>query len=190
MRFSLLALTAVLALSGCGGEPEPIDDGSYSSLQAGAPAALASAGVEFIAPTLPPGVDLDAVEAALAEAGLSNSTQGTREDGDGLAFEPTEVAGLLGSVGNQATAKPGKQRYVVLLFDDPASAVVWAEGSPSIFEDRESADVAGGYLAGSVVGYYAPADGVDETASFAEALGSLAGGSTETSVTPSAVTPS
>ena len=181
---TLAALTLGLVLAGCGGEPEPVDDGSYSSLEAGAPAALESAGVEVVAPTLPPGTDLEAVAAAYDDSDLPTPATGTRADGDGLAFDPADVAGLLGTVGNQAAATAGDERYVVLAFDDTASAVVFASGDPAVFADEDADATATGHLAGTLVGYYAPADGVDETASFVEVLSGLAEVPTEASTDP------
>lgn len=175
MRSLLVALSVTLLLAGCSGEAAPVDDGSYSSLQAGASTALEAVGVQLVAPTVPPGVDLDAVEQAVADSDLPVAVQGAREDGDGLALDPTMVAGLLGSVGNQATATARQEHFVLLVFDDPASAVVFAEGSPEIFSDQRADRAKDGYLAGTVLGYYAPADGVDETTSFSNLVSGLAG---------------
>ena len=178
VRAALAVLTLGLVATGCSGEPEPVDEGSYSSLQAGAPAALESAGLELLAPTLPPGVDTDAVESALAATDLPEPTVSALADGDadadGLAFDPTQVAGLLATVGNQALATAGDEQYVVLVFDDADSAVVFASAAPAVLADEDADAEATGYVAGSLVGYYAPADGVDETTTFAGVLGDLA----------------
>ncbi|CAN5352448.1 hypothetical protein BH11ACT8_BH11ACT8_19690 [soil metagenome] len=168
----LLVLT-VLLLAGCAESTGPVDDGSYSSLDAGAPAALESAGVDLLATDLPPGVDADAVRVALDDAGLT-ATTGSREDGDGLGFDPAKIAGLLGTVGNQADASAGQEHYVVLVLADSASAVVFAADPPSIFSDPDVDTATKGYVAGRLVGYYAPSDDVDSTDSFAGVLRGLA----------------
>lgn len=179
MRSPLLALllapTAALVLAGCGSEAAPYDDGSDSSLQAGAPAALEAVGIELVAPTVPPGVDLDAVEAALTAAGLPAPQQSTPANNPGLAVDTTKVAGLLGTVGGRAPTKIGEQQYVVLVFDEPDSAVVWAESAPAVFDDNDIDDAAQGYVAGSLVGFYVPSDEVDETPAFVGAFEQLAG---------------
>ncbi len=176
-RAAVRTLVSVLLLaslaSGCSGEEGPVDDGSYSSVQAGADAALAEVGVKLLATDLPGGVDAAVVAAALSGVDLATTT-GSRADGDGLALDPAEVAGLIATVGNQAGARSSGQRYVVLVFDDPASAILFARSAPAVFDDREADEARQGYVAGRLVGYYAPGQEVDETRAFADALTRLA----------------
>ncbi len=168
-----LVLVVGLGLTACGGEDAVVDDGSVAAVSGAASARLTEAGVDVVAPQVGAGVDLEAIGTALDDAGLS-AVQGTRTDADGLALDPAATAGLLGTVGNQAAAEQGGRRYVVLAFDDVASAVVFAQDAPEIFADAAAEKSRRAYLAGRLVGFYAPGTGGDGATTFADALTALA----------------
>ena len=168
-----LVLVVGLGLSACSGEDAVVDDGSGAGVTVAASARLTAAGVDVLTSEVGAGVDLEAIGAALDDAGLS-AVQGTRTDADGLALDPAATAGLLGTVGNQAAAAKGERRYVVLAFDDVASAVVFAQDSPEIFADATAEKGRQAYVAGRLVGFYGPGTGGDGATTFADALTTLA----------------
>ncbi len=158
--FALAALLVVVA--GCGGEEEPYDDGSESSVVVGVTDALAADGAEVVASDTPEDATADDVGAALGTAGLADPTTVD----DGLAVDTGAVAGLLATVGEA-------KRYVVLAFDDPASAAVFAEADRAVFADKRRDDRRTTWFAGNLVAYSDPDAGVD--AQLRSALTALAG---------------
>lgn len=169
-RLSVLAVAlAVTLLAGCGEDPGPVDDGTDSALQAGAADALVRVGVELVSVEAPVRADVREVQAALSEQDLPAGLAG-RDEGSGLEIDPERVAGLLGTVGNLAGAGDGDLgRYVVLVFDEPVSALVHVEADPDVLDGDQQA-----YYAGNLVGYYVPG-GEDESAAFRAALEALSG---------------
>ncbi|WP_134768124.1 hypothetical protein [Nocardioides sp. 1609] len=143
-----IALGLVL-LQGCGGDDGPVDDGSQVSV-VDAPG-LETAGVEVLAAGVPAAATGDEVVAALTDAGSRGATASTpaTAGADSFAFDPGAVAGLLGLVGDETGDA------VVLVFDDPASAQVFAADGPDVFAAAAVERRSEGLLAGNLVGYAA-----------------------------------
>lgn len=179
-------LSGVLALSlgACGGETGPVDDGSYSALQAGAPEVLAERGIALVSPDRPAAASprdvVDALgEERLSAAELSMAANPVQDDGldglDGLALDPAQVAGLLFLVGNVDGPADDAGRYVVLGFADLDSAILFAQSEPAVFADADLEEVRSAYFSGTLVSYYAPEGTNDATERFRAALDTLAG---------------
>ncbi|WP_323794162.1 hypothetical protein [Nocardioides sp.] len=176
--FGVLALT----LGACGGESGPVDDGTYSALQAGAPAVLAERGIALVSPDRPaaaaPRDVVDALgEERLFAAELSLVPNPVQDAV--LALDPTQVAGLLFLVGNatetDADGDSEGGRYVVLGFADLDSAILFAQSEPTIFHDADLEEDRSAYFSGTLVSYYAPEGTNDATERFQAALEALAG---------------
>ena len=175
-RIALPALLcAALALTGCG-EAGPVDDGTYSSLEAGAPEILADLGVALVSLERPAAASPQDVVDALSEQNLEGLTYAVGPV-EGLALDPEKVAGLLGLAGNASMPDVGSGtgRYVVLSFDRLESAVVFVQRDPEIFDDAELEADRAAYFSGNLVAYYAPSDSADATDRFRSALDALAG---------------
>lgn len=170
-------LSAVLALSlgACSGETGPVDDGSYSALQAGAPEVLAERGIALVSPDRPaaasPGDVVDALEEQGLFAELSRPAEPVADDG--LALDPTQVAGLLFTVHNVTSSVDDAGRYVVLGFADLDSAILFAQSEPTVFADARLEEDRATYFSGTLVSYYAPEGRNDETERFRAALDDL-----------------
>lgn len=165
-----IVLAAVVGLTGCSGEAGPVDDGTYSALQAGAPDALGALGVDVISLEQPAAATPGDVVAALRDASLEARTYpiGAVE---GLALDPERVGGLLGLSGAAGSADAG--RYVVLSFDGVDAAVLFAQGDAEIFGDADAESARTAYFSGNLVGYYAPGEGADAGDDFRDALAAL-----------------
>ena len=165
-----IVLTAVVGLTGCSGEAGPVDDGTYSALQAGAPDALNALGVDLVSLERPATATPDDVVAALEAESLDAETYpvGTV---DGLVLEPERVGGLLGLAGAADSGDAG--RHVVLCFDGVDAAVLFAQGDAEIFDDAAAESARTAYFSGNLVGYYAPGEGDDESDRFRDALTAL-----------------
>lgn len=173
LLLGLLVLGLSLGLVGCS-EAGPVDDGAYSSLQAGAPAALDGVGVTLVSLEQPVAADPNDVDAALTARRLEAETYAVRAV-DGLALDPEKVAGLLGMAGNVEPGRSSDGRFVVLSFDRLEAAVVFAESDPAIFADAGLDSERSGYFAGNLVAYYARDGSNDATDRFRAALDALAG---------------
>lgn len=175
----VVVATMALALTGCGGEEELRGYGQYSALEAETAERLESAGVTVAATQGPQYASADAVADALRDAGLTGEPA-PADEVDGLALD--DAAGLVGVVVPAEDSDGSDQpRFVVGVFDEPASAVVFAESEPAVFESTAASDRAQGFYAGNLLGYYVPADGegageqAPTAQDFAAALASLAG---------------
>jgi len=177
-----LALALTVALTGCS-EPGPVDDGSYSSLQAGAPAVLDDLGVTLVSLDEPAAARPAVVADALDAAGLDVLAYSERAV-TGLAVDPDSLGGLLGAVGTPALGSdtpvaeqpPGAEAagtLVVFAFDDVDAALFFAGTDPEVFADPALDGDRASYVAGNLVAYLAPAGAAGETA-FVEALEGLA----------------
>lgn len=186
----LLVLVLGLGAAGCSGESGPIDDGTYSSLRAGAPAILADLDVTLISLEVPAAARPDEVVEALSDQRLTAETYplDSFDGGDGVALEPERIAGLLGLVGSVGSGSAGsgnvgsgnvgsgsKGQFVVLSFDGLESAVVFAASDPQVFADVEQEAVRSAYFSGNLVAYYASEGSSDTTDRFRAALDALAG---------------
>ncbi len=171
---ALLVGVLVMSAVGCGGEAGPIDDGTYSSLQAGAPALLDTLGVTVVSLDQPRSADPNDVDAVLASRRLDADTYAVRAV-DGLALDPEEVAGLLGMAGNVEAASSSDGRFVVLCFDRLEAAIVFAQSDPVIFADAGLESDRSAYFSGNLVAYYARATGADARDRLRAALEALAG---------------
>lgn len=171
------ALSGVLALTlgACGGETGPVDDGSYSALQAGAPEVLAERGIALVSPDRPAAASPGDVVGALEEQGLFAALDRPDDGLDGLALDPAQVAGLLFLVGNVTGPADDAGRYVVLGFADLDSAILFAQSEPAVFADARLEEDRSAYFSGTLVSYYAPEGTNDATERFRAALDSLSG---------------
>jgi hypothetical protein len=167
------ALLAALALTGCSGEEGPVDDGTYSALEAGAPAILEGLGVTVLDLDRPAAATpADVTDALVAEEVdvLAYSERAIT----GLAVDPDTIGGLLGVVGTpalgsdfQAEQSAGSGEtgsYVVLSFDQVDAALFFAQGEPEVFADPALDAERSTYVAGNLVAYYAPRGAADEGA--------------------------
>lgn len=170
---AILLAALALALAGCG-EAGPVDDGTYSALEAGAPEILADLGVALVSLEQPAGASPQEVMDALSEQSLEASTYDVGPV-DGLALDPEKVAGLLGLAGNATEPLEDDGRYLVLSFDRLESAVVFVQGDPVIFDAPALEADRATYFAGNLVAYYAPSGAADATDRFRSALDALAG---------------
>lgn len=172
----LLVIVLGLGAAGCSGEAGPVDDGSLSSLRAGAPAILADLDVTLVSLDAPAAAGPDDVVEALGQQRLTGEAYplGTLGDVDAVALEPDRIAGLLGVVGNVEPSS-GQGRFVVLSFDGLESAVVFAAGEPQVFADAGLERSRTAYFSGNLVAYYAPGGSNDVTDRFRAALDALAG---------------
>lgn len=170
----LLCGALALTLGACSGEAGPVDDGSYSSLQAGAPAVLGELGVALVSPDQPVLADPNDVVAVLASRRLEAETYAVR-DVDGLALDPEKVAGLFAMAGNLESPAGKDGRFVVLSFTGPEAALVFAESDSEIFDDADLEADRSAYFSGNLVAYYAPEQTNDATDRFRAALDALAG---------------
>lgn len=168
----LLCAVLGVAVAGCG-EAGPIDDGSYSSLQAGAPDILAGLGVALVSLERPTAAAPDDVVDALTAERLSAETYALGPV-DGLALDPERIAGLLGLAGNVESIGTRDGRYVVLSFDRLEAAVVFAQSDQEIFDDPDREADRASYFSGNLVAYYAPEGNGDSTDRFRAALDALA----------------
>lgn len=179
-RRLLAPVLLALALTGCS-EEGPVDDGSFSALQAGAPEVLERLEVTTISLDGPaaatPGVVADALDAAGLDV-LAYSERAVT----GLAVDPDTVGGLLGVVGTPALGSDFQAEragagdagtFVVLAFDQVDSALFFVGSDPEVFADPALDAARTTYVAGNLVGYLAPAGAADED-SFVEALEDLA----------------
>lgn len=173
---SLLLVTLALGAAGCSGESGPVDDGTLSSLRAGAPDILADLDIDLVALDDPVAAGPDDVVAVLEEKGLDAQAYdlGRADALDGIALEPERIAGLLGLVGS-AESSTGPDRFVVLAFDSLEAAVVLAASEPQVFDDAGLEDARATYFSGNLVAYYAPEGEGDATDRFRAALEALAG---------------
>jgi len=165
-----IVLAAVLGLTGCSGEAGPVDDGTYSALQAGAPDALDALGVDLVSLERPAAAAPGDVVAALEAESLDAETYSVGTV-DGLTLDPERVGGLLGLAGAADPADGG--HYVVLSFDGVDAAVLFAQGDAEIFDDAEAESSRSAYFSGNLVGYYAPGEGDDTSDRFRAALTAL-----------------
>ena len=166
-----------LTLVACGGEAGPVDDGTYSALQAGAPDVLAERAVALVSPDRPAAADpADVVDALREQDMFAAFYQPGRPVEDAvLALGPSQVAGLLGVVGNVTASLAGDDgRYVVLVFADLDSAILFAQSEPTIFADLDLEEGRSSYFSGNLVSYYAPEGTNDATDRFRAALDALA----------------
>lgn len=135
VRTRLLTVAALLGLLGvltaCGGEEPIVDDGAQGVPLAGQRAALDANGVEIVSATAPASAAGADVTAALEAQQLTSGEITAPED--------------LGPFGGLVTARGDVEQFVVLVFDGPASAAVYAARGR---DDTAEADV---YLAGNVV---------------------------------------
>lgn len=168
-RLPALAAAVVLAaaLTGCGGEDPPYDDGSQSVPLAGLSVQIEDAGVEVVAPERPADARPDRVVTALEDADVASPAEIAvdSDPADVLAFDPTATAGLLGVVGDD----PGTT--LALVFTTPDAAAVFAAADPEVFSDAAVDRSREAYLAGNVVGYATPdADGATRLRTALESL--------------------
>jgi len=172
--FRFVPVLALLALVGCGGEEPPYYDGSQSSVLAGARPALAAVGADVVSVELPQAAGAEEVAAALQAEGLEGDVLGVTSD-QGLATSPDTIAGVLATVSNLGLGTSTVGRVVVLVFDQPVSAVVFASSDAPVFGDPDLDADRQIYFSGNLVGYYAAEDGVDQGAGLRRALETLAG---------------
>lgn len=163
----------LLTVSGCGGEAVPYYDGSQSSAVAGAPEALAAVGADLISADTPEAATLAQTAAALEAEGLRGDVLAASVD-QGLASSPETIAGVVGTVSNLGLSKSSVGRFVVLVFDEPVSAVVFASQDSPVFADLDLDTDRQIYFSGNLVGYYAPENGVDKAGKLRGALETLA----------------
>lgn len=139
VRATALAGALIGVLAACGGEPEVRDDGTQGVPLAGRAAQLESAGVEVLSAEQPSGATGADVAAALEAQQLGSA-------------EVADLADLSAGVGGLVTARGDASRFVLLVFDDPASAALFADDA----DDTGAVLTADGppetYLAGNVVG--------------------------------------
>ncbi len=177
-RRALVTGAMVLALaagaSACSGEEGPVDDGTYSSLRAGAPAILADLDIALVSIDQPAAATPEVVRDALIAQRLPalNHPVGPV---DGVALDTEKVAGLLGLAGNTDAPNGDEGRYAVLSFDSVEAAVVFARSDPTVFEAADSEADRAAYFSGNLIGYYAPGGDDDATDRFEAALDALAG---------------
>jgi len=134
VRPTTLLLPALLGLVvACGGEDPVVDDGTQGIPLAGLAPQLEEAGVEVIAVQQPAAATGDDVAAALEAVRLSS------DEVDDLGLDDP-VAGLV-------TVEGDARDYVVLVFDGPSTAAVFAAADLPVL----AADAAT-YLAGNLVG--------------------------------------
>ena len=144
----VLVLSVVL-VSGCSGEEGVVDDGTQAAVVD--TGRLADAGVTVLSPDSPATAARADVVAALADAGLEVLDDDVASSGPGgLGFDTERTAGLLASPGDGAS-------YVVLVFDEPASAEVFAAAEPTAFDDAALEGRRTALLAGGLVAYAGPA---------------------------------
>ncbi len=124
---TVLACAAALALGGCGGEPLPVDDGSVVALDATS-LPVRTKVIDVDSPTSATAVQ---VVAALDSASIEAEARG-RTDATGLSLDPVTVAGLVGTVSPAAEGR--SKPFVVLVFDEPASALVFAATDPVVID--------------------------------------------------------
>jgi len=166
----VLACVATLALGGCGGEPLPVDDGSVVALDRSA----LPDDTEVVSLAAPTSASAAEVVAALDEQDVRAEAHG-RTDATGLSIDPAAVAGLVGTV--SPAAKGRSKPFVVLVFDEPASALVFAAAADVVldFPGASTPDSAvDSFFSGNLVGYYAPEQTSVGRDSFLGALTSLA----------------
>lgn len=179
-----LAVILLLGLSACSQAGPRRDDGGQSGTVAGYADRLQDAGVELVSPGEPMLVQRAEAVAALQDAGIDRVASETRGvlDQDALALDPDRVAGLVDLLApargleqvDQDTAGSA-EGYVVLLFDEPVSAAVYAAADPETFSDPDAEERKQGFLVGSVVGYVAGGAGQETQRGVRDALVALAG---------------
>lgn len=170
----VLVVAVGLGAGACSGESGPVDDGTFSSLRAGAPDLLDGAGVDLLSPDTPAAASAVQVAAALESRGFDAEI--VRESFmDGVVLEPERIAGLIGLVGD-GDARRGSGRFLVLAFADIESAVVFAVSGPEVFADADLESERTTYFSGNLVAYYAPEGNDDATDRFRGVLEVLAGG--------------
>lgn len=167
----LLVAFLGLGAAGCSGEAGPVDDGTFSSLRAGAPAILEEAGVDLVSLETPAAASAAQAAAAL-ELGGFDAEIASENFMDGVSLEPERIAGLIGLAGD-GDARRANGRFVVLAFADLESAVLFAASDPEVFADAGLEAVRTSYFTGNVVGYYAAEGDTDATDRFRAALEAL-----------------
>ncbi|MGA8847122.1 MAG: hypothetical protein WB471_10960 [Nocardioides sp.] len=170
----VLVVAVGLGASACSGESGPVDDGTFSSLRAGAPDLLDEAGVELVSSDTPAAASAVQVAAALDRRGF-DAEIAPENSMDGVALAPERIAGLVGLVGD-GNARRGNGRFLVLAFADIESAVVFAVSGPEVFADADLESERMSYFSGNLVAYYAPVGDDDATDRFRGMLEVLAGG--------------
>lgn len=153
-----LALAVAVTLQGCGGDEGPVDDGGQAVVDL---IGLEEAGIAVVDPASPAAATTAQVEAALTEAGAAELAVGTPADAGDLLGLDQRIAGLLGTVSEAG--------LVVLVFDDPPSAAVFAASAPPV-RLQGSAGGPEGSLAGNLVAYASP-DLAEQAATALSALG-------------------
>ncbi|MGA8255943.1 MAG: hypothetical protein WB767_05140 [Nocardioides sp.] len=165
-RLPVVVCTAALALTGCGGEPLPVDDGSVVSLDG----TSLPDDTEVIDLDTPTSATAEQVVAALDSESIVAEAR-RRTEATGLSLDPVTVAGLVGTV--SPAAKGRSKPFVVLVFDEPASALVFVASDRAVIDAPGTAAV-DSFFSGNVVGYYAPTKAPTGRDAFSRALSSLA----------------
>lgn len=192
MSFRRRALTGIsaavllLGVTGCG-EEGPVDDGTFSALQAGAPAVLDDLGVTLVSLDAPAAATPSDVADALAAEDLDALAYSERAI-TGLAVDPDRLGGLVGVAGTPSLGSDVQPRrgrgddtgtYVVFAFDQVDAAVFFAQSDQEVFADPDLEAARTTYFSGNLVGHYSPGDtdgaggAADER--FRAALDALAG---------------
>lgn len=158
----------LLVLGACGGEPLPVDDGSVASLDA----ASLPDGTEVVDLDSPSAATAEQVVVALVREGIEAEVP-ARGEANALAIDPATVAGLIDTVVSAAASDGG--RLAVLVFDEPASALVFAATDPTVLDVGRDSISVDSFFSGNLVGYYAADKASRDRDSFLNALSSLAG---------------
>ncbi|MBS44577.1 MAG: hypothetical protein CMH83_15720 [Nocardioides sp.] len=146
---AVLGLVVLLGASACSEEAGPVDDGTAPALSTAESDTLASAGVDAVATDGPQYADADVVAAALTRADLTDPS-GDDALADALDLSPS-AAGLLSTLGRVPSGSG--DAWVVLVFDDPSSARLWAGGVETVFADADLEQARSGYYAGNLVAF-------------------------------------
>ncbi|WP_232678495.1 hypothetical protein [Nocardioides sp. R-C-SC26] len=157
----LCGVLGLATLTACGGEPPVPDDGGQAALNL----SLLPESVEVLSPTAPQAATAQQAASALTSLEAAPVTSTDRE---GLQVEAVASAGLLGLV-----APPGRRpAFAVLVYDDPASALVGTSAVASAFGAGSA--LVPRLFSGNLVAYYADAVTARERRVIADALDLLA----------------
>lgn len=154
-------LTAVvvsaLLLAGCGGEEEVRDASNSTSVIAGADQLLQGTGVRILDAAHPNQATTGDVVERLTSASIAAAE--VPEDVRYLTDNIARAGGLVSVVGPPEAAFAGTP-FVVLVFETPTPAILFARDDLNLFVDDELARGARGILAGNVLAV-AASTGVD-----------------------------